>query len=415
MNSNKPALFISVCCALFVWIFFLFAGISQSKAQTPGLSNLVDYSNNWDIQEQATHTFIFTLPLDAPQVNPTDYIRFRFDNYTDVTAPTYVQGTYAGTPDFSTDNTHNAYVTGITVTPGTQLTIGGMTAVNPIVMLNLYTTVYISEDFATTIIKNSGTTAPILLPNTIAMNMVVGLPYANLQISGYAAPYTYVLFNEGLSTLGTGYTSLTGYFSRYFSGIPGGTHYLSFYGIDQANRNTSTISVVLDTPIYQLTTLTDQLLSPTIAVDDVAIDPGEPIYATGSAAPDTTINLFTDSPLRSYATTADVDGNWTVTITDSSGYVPGDYRLYAMAQTGTGLQSLFSPAVLFTLTPTSVGSGTACGDISEGDLNCDTLVNLADFSILMYYWGTISPAADINLDGAVNLTDFSVMMYYWGS
>ncbi len=69
---------------------------------------------------------------------------------------------------------------------------------------------------------------------------------------------------------------------------------------------------------------------------------------------------------------------------------------------------------MFSISGTGTG-GTACGDISQGDLNCDNDINLVDFSILMYYWGTDSQAADISLDGLVNLTDFSIMMYYWGT
>ena len=54
-------------------------------------------------------------------------------------------------------------------------------------------------------------------------------------------------------------------------------------------------------------------------------------------------------------------------------------------------------------------------DISEGDLNCDSIINLTDFSILMYYWGTTDDTADINEDDIVNISDFSIMMYYWGT
>jgi hypothetical protein len=43
-------------------------------------------------------------------------------------------------------------------------------------------------------------------------------------------------------------------------------------------------------------------------------------------------------------------------------------------------------------------------------------VNIADFSILLYYWQKINPAkasADINKDGRVNITDLSLMLYDW--
>jgi len=40
-------------------------------------------------------------------------------------------------------------------------------------------------------------------------------------------------------------------------------------------------------------------------------------------------------------------------------------------------------------------------------------VNLADFSILLYYWGTNYPAAEFDGGGKVDLQDLSIMLYYW--
>jgi hypothetical protein len=251
----------------------------------------------------------------------------------------------------------------------------------------------------------------------ISVTAALGSPYAEMEIGGYTSPFSYIIFNEDLITIGTTVAGPMGSFRKIFTGIPPGTHSVSFYGIDSEDRNTSTVLVDVETLIYERTVLNNQLLSPTIQVDDVAIQSGDPIYATGSAYPNTTINLFTDSPLRSYATTADANGDWTYSVTNTSSYAPGDYRIYALAQTSGGIQSIFSPTILFTIGSTSGsgGSSSACGDISNGDLNCDGSFNLIDFSILMYYWGTNEAAADINSDSYVNLIDFSILMFNWGS
>ena len=55
------------------------------------------------------------------------------------------------------------------------------------------------------------------------------------------------------------------------------------------------------------------------------------------------------------------------------------------------------------------GSATCKG----ADLNHDGKVNLIDFSILLFYWGTNNACADQNHDGKVNLTDFSILLYNW--
>ena len=46
----------------------------------------------------------------------------------------------------------------------------------------------------------------------------------------------------------------------------------------------------------------------------------------------------------------------------------------------------------------------------ECDLNGDGRVNLVDFSILLFYWGTNNECADQNLDGTVDLIDFSLQL-----
>lgn len=390
------------------------SGNERVSAGHPSLDNLEDIVSSSDPLDVGYHIITFTLPSDSPQINPTDYISFNFFNYSNIVAPIDMQGNYTGTPNYQVVG-ETLYVTNITIPPGGEVTFNGIQAQNPAVMMNLFIIIKVTEDFAGTIERNSAQVVPYTVDPFISLSVLVGNPNAALQVSGLAAPYTYVVFNNGITTFGTAYTDPTGFYARLFSGLPGGTHNISFYGIDLENRNTSTISLTVDTPLHVVTTITNQLLSPTLEIDDVQIDPGEPIYATGSAYPNSTINIFTDAPLRSYTTTSDANGNWTYSVSDTNSYAPGDYRLYAMTQTGSNLQSLFSPAVLFSITSSGSGSsGTACGDISQGDLNCDSEVNLIDFSILMYYWGGLSEAADMNTDGLVDLSDFSIMMYYWG-
>lgn len=48
-----------------------------------------------------------------------------------------------------------------------------------------------------------------------------------------------------------------------------------------------------------------------------------------------------------------------------------------------------------------------------GDFDGNDQVNLADFSILLFYWNSSNPTADANNDGKVNLADFSIMLFNW--
>jgi hypothetical protein len=237
---------------------------------------------------------------------------------------------------------------------------------------------------------------------------------ANLRISGFTSPYAFLIFSENNAVLGTDTSNQTGGFTKYLYGIQPTTHNITFYGVDLLNFNTTPQPITIYTPAFLETTISNQLLSPTISINSNAIYQGDDLVASGSAVPGGQITLLTDTPLRSYVASASATGLWNYTINDTSDYVLGDYRAYAIVTSEIGLQSLISPSLLFTVT-TASASGTACGDISTGDLNCDGNVNLQDFSILMYYWGTQNAAADINNDFYVSLNDFSIMMYYWGN
>ena len=63
-----------------------------------------------------------------------------------------------------------------------------------------------------------------------------------------------------------------------------------------------------------------------------------------------------------------------------------------------------------------VGEGDG-PEVFFADLNVDGIVNIIDFSILLFNWGRsgggLSPTPDINYDGIVDLTDFSIMIFYW--
>jgi hypothetical protein len=64
---------------------------------------------------------------------------------------------------------------------------------------------------------------------------------------------------------------------------------------------------------------------------------------------------------------------------------------------------------------TDLGGNTICD--CKGDLNQDGLVNGADISAILSYWGPnpVLPAADINGDGVVNGSDLAAVLTNWGS
>jgi hypothetical protein len=113
------------------------------------------------------------------------------------------------------------------------------------------------------------------------------------------------------------------------------------------------------------------------------------------------------SLLRTASTTADSAGNWSASL-NTSGLSLGQYNVKTRSVFADGSSSGFSLPL-----PIGIGQEAAPDLAARADLNKDGKVNLIDFSILLFSWGTSDIIADINLNGKVDLTDFSIMIFYW--
>jgi len=69
---------------------------------------------------------------------------------------------------------------------------------------------------------------------------------------------------ENATTIGTDTAGVSGYFSKYITGISAVTHSFTIFGVDTSNRTTSPLNLDIYTPLYQSTTVSNLLLSPTI-------------------------------------------------------------------------------------------------------------------------------------------------------
>jgi len=400
----------SILISFFIFLIFF---STSAQAQSSRLDDAYDVMNNTTPFEHSTHAVTFTLPANAAAIRTTDYIQIVLGSgFTNVTAPIRLDGAYGGTPVFSVSG-NAARVTGITAPPGATITVDGIDSDNGPIPFAIQVAVMITEDEAGTIIKNYERIFGGTRGTTAKVTASIQTPESSMVISGITAPQTFITFTELGSVTGTDVAGLDGHFGRVFSGLEPGNHQVVFFGIDSNRFTTTPVSLEVYTPAYQEITVANQILSPTIWIDKLVYGFGEHIIASGTAVPNGNITLFTEAPLRSYSTTSDSEGNWTYDISNTTSYVFGDYHIHALVQSDTGFTSLNSPSLGFSIRSSS-STGTTCGNISHGDLNCDSGVNLTDFSILMYFWGTNNAAADINTDQLVDLTDFSIMMYWWG-
>lgn len=225
------------------------------------------------------------------------------------------------------------------------------------------------------------------------------VPDTTVTFSGYAARSSTVYVKEGGTTIGTTTANASGHFSRTIVGTPG-LHDFSLYYIDTQGRSTPetafnnvNLIVHVDTPVNNIH------LPPTISLSKSTIDYGDSVSVLGQGAPGSKVRVYLNGGLK-YNKTISGGGSWVYTF--SSGYSFGNNTLRARL-TRSGY-------------PNSNNSHTLTLNVNQckrSDLNCDGFVNLTDFSILLYYWGSSSKKADINGDGTVSLIDFSIMMFDW--
>ncbi len=174
---------------------------------------------------------------------------------------------------------------------------------------------------------------------------------------------------------------------------------------DSQKRRSNDLTFTVEAKKDRAAVVTNILFSPTIALNKAAVQKGETLEIFGSSVPEGVVEVqITDSKgvetLKS--TKVDPAGNWRITL-EANQMKEDRYKVRARAKFFNEVSG-FSQTLNFIV-------GRAC---IPADLNCDRVVDVVDFSILMFYWNTTSPKADINSDGIVNIIDFSIMMAYWG-
>ena len=237
---------------------------------------------------------------------------------------------------------------------------------------------------------------------------------ATVVFKGYSYPESLVTFVKNGAIVGNTLSKSNGTFEKEIDTDPG----ISTFGIwarDRLGLNSPTTNVNIALQEGTKTTIANIILSPTIAAHKSVITQGEKLTIYGSATPKSNVRLFNNyspgqilSPIK-----AKDNGHWEY-ILDTLELQPGEYSLKANTQLEyEGLISAFSSNLLF-----NVEEKECFGS----DLNNDGRVNVADFSIMMFYWNKslnemetkpVNGCADTDGDGVINLTDFSVMMYRW--
>lgn len=191
-----------------------------------------------------------------------------------------------------------------------------------------------------------------------------------------------------------------------------GTASLSFWANDSAGTRSATFNTTFDIIQGAVTNVRGILIPPTLRVNDTTVNPGDIITFSGQTVPNVDVEVSIDNESIVLETTSDSNGNWSVNF--NTGQVTADTHT-ARARFIEGSSTLRTESTYGTTL--SLFIGVEGQPVSSSDLNRDGSVNLTDFSILIFWWGTTGgnsdPPADINGNGNVGLEDFSILLFNW--
>ena len=232
-----------------------------------------------------------------------------------------------------------------------------------------------------------------------------------IAISGKAFPTATVSILLDGDLVGTVRSNSRGEFLFNTEADPG-TSSLGFYAVDNANTRSAIFNTTFDVTQGAITNVKGILIPPTIRTQNAQVNPGQVITISGQTVPSVTVEVVIDDKAKTLTTTSDALGNWSVQL-DTGTISVAEHTVKARFITGTG--GLRSESIFGTALKLFVGvEGKAT---SNADLNRDGKVNLTDFSILIFWWGTAggnsNPPADINGNTKVGLEDFSILLFNW--
>lgn len=243
-------------------------------------------------------------------------------------------------------------------------------------------------------------------PTPTGGGVTVPTPAAKVIFEGRAYPNAFLTILRNDVVAATFLAKSSGLFKKELTGIPGGVYTFGIWAEDTEGRKSVTLSFTVSILAERTTTISGIFISPTISLRPTQVERGERVDIFGQAFPESQINIFISSPKETVKETfTDEEGKWTHKL-NTAPLEEREHKARAKALYGDGEQSPFSQTLSFLVLVRCWGA----------DLNFDGKVNLVDFSILLYFWHSISPeniCVDINQDGIVNLIDFSIMMYEW--
>ena len=203
-------------------------------------------------------------------------------------------------------------------------------------------------------------------------------------------------------------------FSVSLTDLTTNTYKFSIYAEDAGGRKSSSFSFPIFVTAGTTVNIGNIFLSPTIDIDKSEVKKGDNLAIFGQSAPkgEITISVHSEKEYFFKVTSNDI-GAYLYNF-DTSVIEIGKHQTKSKGAKNGELSS-FSAPVSFTIG--NQNKNMEKNDCSKlrGDLNCDSKVNLVDFSIMAFWYKKTSPPVnvDLNSDGKITLVDFSIMAFNW--
>ena len=200
-------------------------------------------------------------------------------------------------------------------------------------------------------------------------------------------------------------------FAYETSNVTPGPTTFGFWATDARGVRSITFTTTFQITQNAVTTVSNVFLPPTVDLTAKKVNIGDLLSASGSTAPTARVLLYVDKEKTPRATaTSSSSGLWGASVPldglqdEAFHAIKG---IFEQLGGGTQAKSGFSQSLSFYVGTRDVATP------GSADLNDDGKVNLVDFSILLFHFGTDHAIADLNSDGKVNLTDFSILLFNW--
>jgi len=227
-----------------------------------------------------------------------------------------------------------------------------------------------------------------------------------ISFSGVAYPYATVSVQQIGGASATLVAGPDGVFTGSINGIPSESSLLVISATDTFGLQSPLIIKTVAIKEGYVTQIDGLAFAPTLQASKLDFLPTESLNFYGTGKGQSTVLLYIDTEASPLVSETLNDGTYHIS-TPSLYFSPGVYTIYSVMKDSLSRSRIITVSSIDKTVPEP-------GSVA-GDCNADTKINIADFSILSYWFKRPNPpsCADIDGSGTVSIHDFSVLAFYW--